>query len=85
MPHQIYNIGNNKPEKLLYFIDTLEELPGKKALREYLPVQPGDVPATYADISKINRDYGFHRRRIYLRAFRLLHLGIIQILDYNPA
>jgi UDP-glucuronate 4-epimerase len=59
VPHFIYNIGNNNPEKLEDFIAILEKLLGKKAIRENLPMQPGDVPATYADISAISQDYGF--------------------------
>jgi UDP-glucuronate 4-epimerase len=58
-PHSIYNIGNNSPEKLENFLAILESHLGKKAIRENLPMQPGDVPATYADISAIQRDYGF--------------------------
>ncbi len=59
VPHAVYNIGNNNPEKLEDFINILEKLLGKKAVREDLPMQPGDVPATYADITAIKRDYGF--------------------------
>ena len=59
VPHFVYNIGNNSPEKLEDFISILEKLLGKKAIRENLPMQPGDVPATYADISNIRQDYGF--------------------------
>ncbi len=59
VPHFVYNIGNNNPEKLEDFITILQELLGKKAMREDLPMQPGDVPATYADISNISQDYGF--------------------------
>lgn len=59
VPHFVYNIGNNSPERLEDFISILEELLGKKAIRENLPMQPGDVPATYADISNIVKDYGF--------------------------
>lgn len=58
-PHKVYNIGNNKPESLEYFLSTLEGALGKKANRKNLPMQPGDVPATYADISAIKNDYGF--------------------------
>lgn len=58
-PHGVYNIGNNNPEKLEEFLEILEEIIGKNAVRENLPMQPGDVPATYADITAINRDYGF--------------------------
>ena len=58
-PHALYNIGNNNPEKLEDFISILEKRVGKKAVRKNLPMQPGDVPATYADITAIRRDYGF--------------------------
>lgn len=58
-PYAIYNIGNNKPEKLLDFIDILEEELGMKAVREYLPMQPGDVYQTYADVDDLMRDFGF--------------------------
>lgn len=50
---EIYNIGNSKAENLLDFIEQIERQLGKKAIREYLPMQPGDVPATRADIEKI--------------------------------
>ena len=59
VPHMVYNIGNNSPVRLEDFIKILEELLGKKANRENLPMQPGDVPATFADISNISRDYDF--------------------------
>ncbi len=59
VPHFVYNIGNNHPERLEDFIAILEELLGKKAIRQNLPMQPGDVPATFADISAISEDYGF--------------------------
>lgn len=58
-PHAVYNIGNNSPEKLEDFISIIEDLTDKKAVRENLPMQSGDVPATYADITAIHRDYGF--------------------------
>ncbi len=58
-PHNIYNIGNNKPERLMRFIEILEQEIGSKAIMQMEPMQPGDVPATYADISAISRDYGF--------------------------
>jgi UDP-glucuronate 4-epimerase len=59
VPHAVYNIGNNRPERLDHFVDVLERVIGKKAVREYLPMQPGDVPATFADITAIHSDYGF--------------------------
>lgn len=58
-PYKIYNIGNNKPEKLLHFIEVLEKTIGKKAKKEFLPMQPGDVYQTYADISDLEKDFGF--------------------------
>jgi len=60
--YKIYNIGNNKPEKLMTFIETLEQAIGKKAEKEYLPMQPGDVYQTYADVSELEKDFGFKPR-----------------------
>ena len=58
-PWRVYNIGNNKPVVLLEVVRLLEEAIGKKARRELLPMQPGDVPATYADIDDLTRDVDF--------------------------
>ena len=58
-PHRVYNIGNNNSEQLGRMIDLLEQECGRKAIRDYQPMQPGDVPATYADISAIQSDLGF--------------------------
>jgi len=58
-PYRIYNIGNNSPVELLRFIEVLEEKLGKKASRNLLPIQPGDVPATCADVDDLMRDVGF--------------------------
>ena len=57
--YKIYNIGNNKPEKLLDYIEILEKCLGKEAKKEYLPMQPGDVPRTYADITELMEDFHF--------------------------
>ena len=57
--YKIYNIGNNKPEKLMDYIAVLEKCLGKKAKKEYLPMQPGDVYETYADVSRLMEDYDF--------------------------
>lgn len=57
--YKIYNIGNNKPEKLMDYISVLERCLGREAKKEYLPMQPGDVYATYADVEDLMRDYGF--------------------------
>jgi len=58
-PHALYNLGNNKSEKLTDFIAEIEKALGKKAEKIMLPMQPGDVPATYADIEASQRDLGF--------------------------
>ena len=58
-PARIYNIGNHQPVELLHFIEVLEQALGKKAEKKLMPLQPGDVPATYADIEDLSRDAGF--------------------------
>ena len=58
-PHALYNLGNNRSEKLTDFIAEIEKALGKKAEKIMLPMQPGDVPATYADIEASQRDLGF--------------------------
>ena len=58
-PWRVYNIGNNKPVELLEVVRLLEEAIGKKDSRELVPMQPGDVPATYADIDDLFRDVDF--------------------------
>jgi UDP-glucuronate 4-epimerase len=56
---KIYNIGNNRPEELLHVVALLEKEFGRTAIKEMLPMQPGDVPATYADIEDLEREIGF--------------------------
>jgi len=58
-PYKIYNIGNNNPVDLMKFISVLEDCLGKKAQKSFLPMQPGDVPATYADVDDLMKDVGF--------------------------
>lgn len=58
-PYRIYNIGNNRPVELMRYIGVLEDCLGKKAVLEMLPMQPGDVPATYADTTALENDVGF--------------------------
>jgi UDP-glucuronate 4-epimerase len=58
-PYRIYNIGNNQPVEIETFIQTLESALGKEAIREYLPMQPGDVEATWADIDDLNQSVGY--------------------------
>lgn len=59
-PHKIYNIGNNKPEQLNRFIETLEKHLGQQTQKVMLPMQPGDVVETYADISELEKDIHYH-------------------------
>lgn len=56
---KVYNIGNNKPVALKEFVSALEDAIGEKAKIEYLPMQPGDVYRTYADVSELEKDFGF--------------------------
>jgi len=58
-PYRLYNIGNNQPVELMKYIETLENCLGKKAQYNFLPLQPGDVPATYADIEALEKDVGY--------------------------
>ena len=58
-PHALYNIGNNRSEHLMYFIEVLEGALGIKAEMDFQPMQPGDVKETYADIEATRRDFGF--------------------------
>ena len=58
-PWRIYNIGNNKPVELMDYIDALEKTLGKKAKINYLPLQPGDVPDTYADTDNLNKKFNY--------------------------
>jgi len=58
-PWRIYNIGNNRPEDLTYVVSLLEKEFGRTAIRDMLPMQPGDVEATFADVADLERDIGF--------------------------
>ena len=61
-PHRLYNLGNHRSEELERFVGVLERALGKSARRDLVAMQPGDVPATYADIQAAFRDFGFHPR-----------------------
>jgi len=74
-PHAIYNIGNNEAVELETFIATLEQLLGRKALRDYQPMQAGDVPATYASIDRLRAATGFAPRTP-------LALGLSRFVDW---
>ena len=64
-PYKIYNIGNHRPESLMYFVETFEKclmkagIISEPAKKEFLPMQPGDVYQTYADVAELQRDFGF--------------------------
>ena len=58
-PWRVYNIGNNNPVELLDVVELLEKSIGKKAIRELEPMQPGDVPATYADVDALMKEVDF--------------------------
>jgi UDP-glucuronate 4-epimerase len=77
-PFRIYNIGNNKPVELLDFIATIEECLGMDAKLNLLPMQPGDVKETYADIEDLARDFGF-------RPNTLLREGIEKFIEWYRA
>jgi len=58
-PYRIYNIGNNQPVQLMHMIEVLEDALGAKAEKQMMPMQPGDVPATFADVDDLARDAGY--------------------------
>jgi UDP-glucuronate 4-epimerase len=58
-PYKIYNIGNSKPVPLLHFIEAIENELGIKAAKDFLPMQPGDVPSTFADVTDLTNDTGY--------------------------
>jgi UDP-glucuronate 4-epimerase len=58
-PYKLYNIGNNNPVELIRFIEVLEDCLGRKAKRNLMPIQPGDIPVTYADVDDLAKDVGF--------------------------
>lgn len=74
-PYRIYNIGNNNPVKLLEYVEALEESLGKKAIKELLPLQPGDVPDTYADVSLL------YKKTLY-KPSTSVHDGVKAFVDW---
>jgi UDP-glucuronate 4-epimerase len=58
-PYRVYNIGNHQPVELARYIEVIEDCLGRKAIRNLLPLQPGDVPDTFADITELTRDTGY--------------------------
>ena len=77
-PYRVYNIGNNQPVELMYLIETLEAALGRKAEKNMLPMQPGDVPATFADIDALQRDVGF-------RPSTPIEAGVQKFVDWYKA
>ncbi|GAG13834.1 unnamed protein product, partial [marine sediment metagenome] len=58
-PYRVYNIGNNNPVELMQFIACIEKAIGREAKKNFLPLQPGDVPKTYANVDALVSDVGF--------------------------
>lgn len=77
-PHAVYNIGNHQPVTVLDFIATLEKVLGVCAMKEFLPMQPGDVPATYADVDKLKAHVGF-------APATTLETGLARFVDWYKA
>ncbi len=74
-PYRLYNIGNNNPVELMVLIETLERCLGREATRNFLPLQPGDVPATYADVDALIEAVGF-------RPATSIETGIQRFVDW---
>ena len=74
-PYRLYNIGNNTPVELARVIEILEDQLGVKAIKDYLPMQPGDVPATFADITDLTEDFGYEPRTS-------IEAGIARFVDW---
>ena len=77
-PYRVYNVGNSEPVSLDHYIETLEHCLGKKAIKNYLPLQPGDVPATHADASDLERDTGF-------RPSTPIEVGVARFVEWYRA
>jgi len=58
-PYRVYNIGNHQPIELARYIEVIEDCLGKRAVKNLLPMQPGDVADTYADVAELTRDTGY--------------------------
>ena len=78
--YKIYNIGNHKPEKLMDYISVLEKCLGKEAKKEFLPMQPGDVYETYADVSELMKDFDILAQKTRIPKSRLLDEAIEDLL-----
>jgi UDP-glucuronate 4-epimerase len=74
-PYRLYNIGNNNAVELMDFISAIERALGKEANKEFLPLQPGDVPATFADVEDLSQAVGF-------KPGTPVHQGIARFVDW---
>ena len=74
-PYRLYNIGSNNPVELLRYIELIEECLGKKAEKNFLPLQPGDVPDTYADVDSLMEDVGY-------KPTTPIEVGIARFVDW---
>ena len=74
-PYRVYNIGNNNPVELMHLIETLEQALGKVAEKNYMPIQPGDVPATWANVDDLSADVGF-------RPETPIEIGVQKFVDW---
>lgn len=77
-PYKVYNIGNNQPVELMHMIETLEKCIGKTAVKNMMPIQPGDVPETFADIDALQADVGF-------RPDTPIEVGVQKFVDWYKA
>ncbi len=82
-PYRLYNIGNNEPVQLMRYIEVIEECLGRKAQKNFLPMQPGDVPATYADIDDLVRDVGYRPATPVATGVRRFVDWFCQYYDYS--
>ncbi|MBD2485416.1 NAD-dependent epimerase [Planktothrix sp. FACHB-1365] len=74
-PYKVYNIGNNQPVELLHLIEVLETALGKTAIKNFMPIQPGDVPMTYADVDALIQDVDFQPNTS-------IEVGVQQFVDW---
>jgi UDP-glucuronate 4-epimerase len=74
-PFRLYNIGNNRPVQLLRYIEVIEEALGKKAIKNFLPLQAGDVPETFADIDDLVREVGY-------RPATPVEVGVLRFVEW---
>ena len=77
-PYRLYNIGNNEPVELMRYIEVLEDCLGRKAEKKLLPLQPGDVPDTYADVDDLVRDVDY-------RPNTSIEVGVAKFVDWYRA